>query len=80
MASGSVYKFIKETKIDRLTNNLVAPQWSRHFVTRNSFHSDGAIPTKMGGYLRNKQSKSTVVSFYENRREENQEDQPESYI
>ena len=76
MAPGSIYKFIKETKIDRLTNDLVAPQWSRHFVTGNSVHWDAAIPTKMGRYLRNKQVKSTFVSFYENRQEENQEDQP----
>ena len=47
-------------------------------VTRNSVHSDAAIPTKMGGYLRNKQVKSTIVFFYGNRQEENQEDQPES--
>ena len=59
-----------------LTSNLVAPQWSHHFVTENSVHLDVAIPTKMGGYLRNKQSKSTIVFFYENRQEENQEDQP----
>ena len=72
--------FIKETRIDKLTSNLVAPQRSCHFVTGNSVHSDVAIPTKMGGYLRNNQSKSTVVSFYENRREENQEDQPESCV
>ena len=67
LTSGSVCMFIKETRIDRLTSNLVAPQWSRHFVTGNSVHSDAAIPTKMGGYLRNKQSKSTIDSFYENR-------------
>ena len=78
LTSGSVCKFIKETKIDMLTNNLVAPQRSRHFVTWNSVHSDAAIPTKMGGYLRNKQSKSTIDSFYENRWEENQEGQLES--
>ena len=32
---------------------------------RNSVHTDVVIPTKMGGYLRNKQSKSTIDSFYE---------------
>ena len=67
MTLGSVCKFIKERKIDRLTSNLVFPQWSRHFVTGNSVHSNVAIPTKMGGYLRNKQVKSIVVFFYGNR-------------
>ena len=67
---------MKETKIDRLINNLVAPQWSRHFVTGNSVHSDATIPTKTGSYLRNKQVKSTFIFLYENRQEENQEDQP----
>ena len=76
MTSGSVCKFLKETRIDRLTNNLVGPQWSRHFVIGNSVHSDAVIPTEMGGYLRNKQVKSTFVFFYENRQEENQEDEP----
>ena len=76
MSSGSICKFIKETRIDRLTDNLVDPEYGHHFVTGNSVHSDAVIPTKMGGYLRNKQLKSTIVFFYENRQEENQEDQP----
>ena len=46
-----------------LTNNLVAPQWSRHFVTGNSVQSDAAIPTKTGSYIRNKQVKSNFLSF-----------------
>ena len=47
-------------------------------LSGNSVHLDAAIPTNMGGYLRNKQSKSTIIFFYENRQEENQEDQLES--
>eukprot|EP00253_Pinus_taeda_P027913 PITA_27913 len=46
-----------------------------HNVTRNSVHSDVAIPTKMGGYLRNKQVKSTFIFLYENREEGDQGDQ-----
>ena len=35
-------------------------------VTGNSVHSDVAIPTKIGSYLRNKQVKSNFTFLYEN--------------
>ena len=40
-------------------------------VTGNSVHSNVAIPTKTGSYLRNKQVKSTFILLYENKQEGN---------